>query len=167
MKTRLLMLMLTMVTLSHTASLQAHHSSSMLETSSAFWLQGRVVATRFANPHVFITLEVMTDDAGVEIWTIEGPRLGRFEQLGVNQRFLNSGDVIEVCAFHFKEGLQMRRGVLDDSEDGIRGQFVHGRVLVLASGQAWLWGAYGRLEQCVNPQQWDSILRGALPLPPL
>jgi hypothetical protein len=37
-------------------------------------------------------------------------------------------------------------------------------VLVLPNGQKVQWGPYGRLEECVNPDEWDSIVTGANPL---
>jgi hypothetical protein len=132
-------------------SLQAHHSSALFDMSTHIWLKGTVVRYEAINPHALIELEERTGDGQIQRWIVEGPRLGRLERLGVDGDFVNIGDVIEVCGFFGKD-------------DVSRNSRVHGHVLVLADGQKWQWGPYGRLERCVHPDDWDSIATGSNPL---
>lgn len=133
------------------APLQAHHSSALFDLSMHTWLKGRVTSYEAINPHARITLEVADDKGDVRQWTIEGPRLGRIERLGIDGDFVSVGDVIEVCGFFAKGG-------------NARSSRVHGHVVVLANGEMWQWGPYGRLELCVHPDDWDSIATGSNPL---
>lgn len=133
-------------------SLEAHHSSSMFDVSSSIWVKGTVVRYEPINPHSMIMLDVKNDAGQVEHWTVEGPRLGRLDQLGVDENFLTAGDVIEVCGFFYKEDVA--------AQGPFSKNHVHGRVLVLSDGEKWLWGPYGNLENCLGKDQWASIHRG-------
>jgi hypothetical protein len=138
-------------------SLRAHHSDRMIDGSTAIWLKGTVLRYEPMNPHAMIYLEVATESGQFQTWTVEGPRLGRLEGLGVDGNFLQVGDVIEICGF-FPVGavLALRP----------KPQFVHGKILVTPDGQKWAWGPYGRLKNCVDEDEWDSIARGTNPLRP-
>lgn len=140
-----------LISLACVGSLQAHHSSALFDMSTHIWLKGTVVRYEAINPHALIDLEVHTDSGEIQQWTVEGPRLGRLERLGVDGDFVNIGDIIEVCAFFGKE-------------DVTRDSRVHGHVIVRPDGQKWQWGPYGRLERCVHPDDWDSIATGTNPL---
>jgi hypothetical protein len=131
----------------------AHHSSSMFDMTEHLWLRGTVVSYRPINPHALIELEERTEDGQVRRWTVEGPRRDRLVGLGVDDDFLKAGDVIDVCGFFGKD-------------DVLRNQRIHAKVLVTPDGQKWQWGPYGRLESCVDPDDWDSIARGTNPLRP-
>ena len=132
---------------------KAHHSSSMFDMSTHVWLRGTVVSYEPINPHALIELEERTEDGQVRRWTVEGPRLGRIAALGVDEDFLEVGEVIDVCGFFGKD-------------DTFRDRRVHGKVLVTPDGQKWQWGPYGRLESCVDPNDWSSIAHGTNPLRP-
>lgn len=137
-------------------TLEAHHSSSMFDVAASKWVKGTVVRYEPINPHTVLVIEEPTGDGRVREWTVEGPRLGRLDQLGVGQDFLKVGDVIEVCGFFYKEDVAAR-GPFSENH-------VHGRVLVLSDGQKWMWGPYGHLENCVSRDEWDSIHRGSTPV---
>lgn len=130
---------------------RAHHSSSMFDITTHMWLRGKVVSYKPINPHALIELEERTEDGRVRVWTVEGPRRERIEGLGVDEDFLEVGDLIEVCGFFGKDDL-------------LRNQRIHAKVLVTPDGQKWQWGPYGRLEGCVDPDDWDSIAHGTNPL---
>jgi len=134
------------------SSLSAHHSSSLFDVSRSVWVKGTVIRFEAINPHSMIWMEERTEDGQIRQWTVEGPRLGRLAQLSVAGDFLKVGDVIEVCGFFYKEGLAARDPFPDTR--------VHGRVLMRADGEKWLWGPYGRLENCIDPDEFSSIQRG-------
>jgi hypothetical protein len=106
-----------------------------------------------------ITLEVPKDGGKGETWTVEGPILSRLAQMNLAADFLKPGDVIEVCGFEFKE--QYRSPA--------RPLFVHGHLLVLPDGRKQSWGPYGKLDNCIRPddeaEAWLDFL-GADPLAP-
>ena len=132
-------------------SLQAHHSNALFDMSTHIWLKGTVVRYEPVNPHAIIELEERSEDGQVRRWTVEGPRLARLDRLGIDGDFVKIGDVIEVCGFFGKA-------------DVSRNSRVHGHVVVRQDGQMWQWGPYGRLERCVHPDDWDSVVTGTNPL---
>jgi hypothetical protein len=81
--------------------------------------------------------------------------------MGLDKDFLKIGDVIEVCGFALKEEVVSRRS--SEDTDGLSPPFVHGHVLVMPDGQMQSWGPYGKLDNCVRPddqrQAWLDLLR--------
>jgi len=148
------------------SSLRAHHSISMIDTSTPIWVKGTVVHYEIVNPHTMIALEERMGDGQVKRWTVEGPIVSRIQRMGVDENFLKDGDVIEVCGFAPKAVLA-RQGSYEP--DGVSVPFVHGHMLVMPDGEMSPWGPYGKLENCVRPgdhvQTWldflntDSIAR--------
>ena len=138
-------------------SLRAHHSDRMIDGSTAILLTGTILRYQPINPHAMISLEVRTEGGELQTWTVEGPRLGRVEGLGVKGDLVRVGDVIEVCGFFpMAEVLSTRP----------KPQYVHGKILVTPDGKKWAWGPYGRLKNCVSEDEWDTIARGTNPLRP-
>jgi hypothetical protein len=113
-----------------------------------------------------IELEERREDGQVQRWTIEGPFPGRLNRIlslnrmGVDEDFLKVGDVIEVCGFALKEDVSSQRSSPDT--DGLPPPFVHGHVLVMPDGQMQSWGPYGKIDNCVRPndltQSWLDFL---------
>ena len=145
-------------------TLQAHHSSGMFDLSRSLWVKGAVVRYQHMNPHALITLEERKADGKIQQWIVEGPRLGRIELLGVDEHFIKLGEVIDVCGFFYKDEAIGRR--LSPDPDSAAIHYIHGQVLVKSDGQKWLWGPYGQLDRCVNPDEWDTLNHGNNPLPP-
>lgn len=110
-----------------------------------------------------IELEERTEDGQVQQWTIEGPFPGRLNRiLALNGMsgdadFLRPGDVIEVCGFFPK-----RNTGTSPNYDGAPRRFVHGQVLVMPDGRLQSWGPYGKLDNCVRPndrpERWLNFL---------
>ena len=69
-----------------------------------------------------------------------------------------AGDVIEVCGFALKEEYSRPSADTDDA----RPRFVHGHVLVMPDGHMQSWGPYGKLDNCIRPddqaQSWLDFL---------
>ena len=137
------------------ASSQAHHSDRMIDGSTAVWLTGTVLSYQPIHPHAMITLEVARSDGEPQMWTVEGPRLGRIAGLGIDGDIVEAGDVIQVCGFY------PIREVLDERP---KPRYIHGKILVTPDGQKWAWGPYGRLKNCVDEDDWGSIESGTNPL---
>lgn len=147
------------------ASLHAHHSISMIEVSTPIWVKGIVIRYEPVNPHVMIVLEERKPGGQVQRWNVEGPTLQRLDRMRVSGTFLKAGDVIEVCGFAFKKGGLIQKMFPD--ADGSSLPFVHGHMLVLADGEMWLWGPYGKLDNCIRPGDRSSAWLDFLKTAPL
>jgi hypothetical protein len=122
-------------------SLRAHHSSAMFDVGTAIWVKGTVVRYNAINPHAMILLEHRREDGQVQRWTVEGPDPGRLARMGIGKGFVKAGDLIEVCGFAFREQLQNRSALPS----------LHGHLLVMPDGKMHSWGPYGKLENCIRP----------------
>ena len=133
-------------------SLRAHHSVRMIEVSTSIWVKGTVVRYEPISPHTMFELEETRADGQVQRWTIEGPFPGRLSRilsvngLGADEAFLKAGDVIEVCGFFPK-----RSESTSPTADRSSLRYVHGHVLVMPDGRMESWGPYGKLDNCVRP----------------
>jgi len=147
-------------------SARAHHSVSMFDLGKPIWIKGTVVSFEPVNPHVLFTLEERQRDGQVRLWRVEGPGLNSFTRRGVGKDFLQPGDALEVCGFGFKDEVLARNGGLDAR--GMSRPGLHGHLLVSPDGRMRLFGGYGKLDNCVRPddqvQDWATFLnadRGA------
>jgi hypothetical protein len=135
-------------------SIGAHHSESMF-APEAVWVTGTVVAFSRVNPHAVILVEEAGSDGNVRRWAVEGRSLAQLDGLGIGADYLSVGDEIEVCAFP-------RRQASASGADGAP-PFVHGLVLAKGNGEMILWGTYGKLTNCVRPEDeaglWVGFLR--------
>ena len=129
--------------------LRAHHSVSMFDISAPVWLKGTVVRYEPVNPHVMITLDAAGADGKAQRWTVEGPILARLQRMNLPAGFLKVGDVIEVCGFAYKP--EISTNGRPPPSGGVWPYIVHGHMLVTQSGQKQPWGPYGKIENCVRP----------------
>ncbi len=146
----------TLAALACGGSVHAHHSISMIDTSTPVWVKGTIVRYEIVNPHTVIEIEETTSDGQRRRWTVEGPALHRFARQDLDESFVGEGDVIEVCGFTPKR-------LLDPANpNSPRPPYVHGHLLVKANGQRSPWGSYGKMENCVRPgddaQSWVQFL---------
>jgi hypothetical protein len=129
----------------------------MFDVSTSVWVKGTVVAYEPISPHTMIALEESREDGQVQQWTIEGPIPGRLKRilrlngLGPDVDLLKVGDVIEVCGFVPKRSIASRNSA--PTADGSSQPFIHGHVLVMPDGRMQSWGPYGKLDNCVRPDE--------------
>jgi hypothetical protein len=145
-------------------SAQAHHSNGMFDLSTAFWVKGTVVRYEPVSPHAMIELEERTADGGLQRWSVEGPAPGRlqrildFRKMGAEQHVVKAGDVIEVCGFDLRAEYRARGVEPHDAST----KFIHGPVIVMPDGNMQSWGPYGKLDNCVRPNDraktWGDFL---------
>src|SRR5262249_36495769 len=85
-----------------TASVRAHHSGFMYETTP-LWIKGTVVRFERKNPHSVMTLEERTEPKQVRRFGVEGPAAFQLDQMGVRDEDVPGvGDVVEFCAFPYR-----------------------------------------------------------------
>jgi hypothetical protein len=146
----------TVITLALVGNVAAHHSISMFDISKAIWLEGKVVRYAPVAPHAMIAVEVTSDDGKVEQWVVEGPNPARLKNvldlngLSAGEDFLQAGASIGVCGFALKQQWKPERMYPDSVWSSTR--FVHGQMIVTPDGRMQSWGPYGKLENCVRPQ---------------
>lgn len=139
-----------LMALAGASPVQAHHSITMFQLWAPIWLAGTVVSYEPVNPHVRFVLEETTGDGTVRRWSIEGPALRRLGQMGVGTDFIEPGDVLEVCGFPPKAEFSTDPPSPDTRTYPPR--VVHGHVLLMPDGRMRRWGPYGKLENCIRPE---------------
>jgi len=137
--------------------LGAHHSISTVDITTPVWIRGTVVRYELGSPHTMIELDETTPDGHVVRWTLDGPWPGRIQRMHVDKTLMKPGDVIEVCGFHYKSQR------LAHAETGAPvPPSMHAQLLVMPGGRMQPWGPYGKLDNCVRPdddsQSWVDFL---------
>ena len=137
--------------------LGAHHSISTVDITTPVWVKGTVVRYEIGNPHTMIELDATSADGQVVRWTVDGPIPARAQRMGVDGSLLTRGDVIEACGFHYKS-----QRVAHAETGAPLPPFMHAHLLVLPDGRMQPWGPYGKLNNCVRPdddsQSWVDFL---------
>ena len=106
-------------------SVSAHHTWPV-SYSKLVKVKGTVTEINWANPHPMITLQVRTDDGGVERWSVGGPATSRMEANGWTKTTVKPGDVITGIGYQFQDGqkvIRLEKVVLADGKE----MLVYGR----------------------------------------
>lgn len=74
----------------------AHHSAAAYDTQKDVKISGTVVQYRFANPHVYITLQVRRDDGSTSIMEVEAGAASVLNGLGFTKDSVRVGEVVTV-----------------------------------------------------------------------
>ena len=99
--------------------LSAHHSWPV-SYSQLVTVKGTVTEFMWANPHPIITLEVRTNDGGIEKWLVGGPAINRMEANGWTKTTVKPGDVITGIGYQFADGqkiVRLEKAVLPDGKE--------------------------------------------------
>ncbi len=78
------------------ASALAHHSSAMFNKATVVDVTATVVEFQWANPHVWIEIEVAADDGTKSAWSIEGLGPNGLFRKGWRPTSFQPGDVIQI-----------------------------------------------------------------------
>lgn len=89
-------LLLSCVVLAVAAPALAHHSAAAYDTQKEVKISGTVVQYRFANPHVYLTLQVKKDDGSVSTVEVEAGAAAVLNGLGFTKDSVKSGEVVTV-----------------------------------------------------------------------
>src|SRR5881397_1328512 len=99
--------------------LSAHHSWPV-SLSELVTVKGTVTEFMWANPHPMITLEVRTNDGGIEKWLVGGPAVSRMEANGWTKTTVKPGDVITGIGYQYADGqkiVRLERVVMPDGKE--------------------------------------------------
>jgi hypothetical protein len=133
---------LVFATLACAPSVDAHHSSSLFDFARPQWVKGTVVSYVPGNPHTMIVLDQRNDRGETQRSSIEGPILARLRRMNLPADFLKAGDVIEICAFPYRN---------DGAASARNSTALHGHVILLPTGRLQPWSPYGKLDNCIRP----------------
>jgi hypothetical protein len=74
----------------------AHHSAAAYDTQKQVKISGTVVQYKFANPHVYLTLQVKKDDGSTSTVEVEAGAAAVLNGLGFTKDSIKNGDVVSV-----------------------------------------------------------------------
>jgi Family of unknown function (DUF6152) len=145
MKEKTVLWVAAIVTFACPSAVRGHHSMAMFDIANPMWIKGTVVRYEAVNPHARIALDQKAPDGSVHRWVVEGPNLNRLGRMNVGIDFLKAGDTIEICGFPFKG-----QTPIPDARGAAR-PAMHAHVLVMPDGKMRLFGPYGKLANCIRP----------------
>ena len=119
MKAMLTPVLVVLALVSAAIPLSAHHSWPV-NMSRLVTVKGTVVEFAWENPHPMITLEVRTDDAKMERWSVGGPAINRMEANGWSRTTVKPGDVMTGIGYQYSNGqkvVRLERVVLADGRE--------------------------------------------------
>jgi len=87
------------------APLAAHHSfAAEFDEKKTINLKGAVTKMEWANPHIWVYLDVKTGDGAVQHWQCEGGAPNTLVRHGWNRSSLKPGDQIIIDGYLAKDG---------------------------------------------------------------
>jgi len=96
----------------------AHHAWHRYDMSNLTTVKGTVTQFDWANPHVWISLEVTDDKNSVEKWSAGGPSPSRMANTGWDKDTLKPGDQITAIGHRISDGTYFLRLVKVVKSDG-------------------------------------------------
>ena len=76
------------------ASVVAHHSAAMFDTTTEMTLQGSVVEWQWRNPHCTLRMDVKGADGAVKTWSVATANIADLSKRGWSRRTFNVGDTV-------------------------------------------------------------------------
>ena len=82
----------------------AHHGNAAYETDKSVNVKGTVTNYIWANPHVFVKVDVKDDSGNVAHWIVEAQNPVSMSQIGWSKDTFKPGDQVEIDAMPAKNG---------------------------------------------------------------
>jgi hypothetical protein len=92
------------LTLTITSSVLAHHSSAMFDKSIVREAEATVIEFQWANPHVWIQIEIESDSGEAQEWSIETLGPNSLFRKGWRPNSFQPGDSIEIKFNPMRDG---------------------------------------------------------------
>lgn len=86
------------------ASAPAHHSHAMFDQTKEVTIVGTVKAFNFANPHVYLFVDVKNPDGTVTTWPIEMSTIRNMVSRGITATTFRYGDTVAVTFNPLRDG---------------------------------------------------------------
>jgi len=82
----------------------AHHGNASYDTTKSLNVKGTVTAYVWANPHVFVKVDVKDDSGNTVHWIVEAQNPVSMMQIGWSKDTFKPGDEVEIDAMPAKNG---------------------------------------------------------------
>jgi hypothetical protein len=82
----------------------AHHSHAMYDASGEIELDGVLTEVRWANPHVWLYLDVENEDGTSRSWAMEGAAIDQLARKGWEREMLRVGSPIKISCYQLRSG---------------------------------------------------------------
>jgi hypothetical protein len=106
---RLAMLMVLAGLLTASVPAFAHHAWHGFDNANQATVKGTVTSFDWANPHVWIYLDVTGDKGGIQKWSAGGPSPSRMANTGWDKETLKPGDQISATGIRSNDGAYILR----------------------------------------------------------
>ena len=93
-----------MALLAVSVPLFAHHGNAAYDTEKSVNVKGMVTNYIWANPHVFVKVDVKDDGGNVAHWIVEAQNPVSMSQIGWSKDTFKPGDQVEIDAIPAKNG---------------------------------------------------------------
>jgi len=148
----------TLMVLASAGSMLAHHALGNYDTTKAVHVKGTVVLFQMVNPHSILILDEKSENGKTQRWAIDGPTVRQLTQNGFAKDRLKAGDVVEVCGYVTRAGVESERTVNTEpitlslkaiTPRNMIGKIMDGELLVMPDGQQLKWSDYG-IHKCFD-----------------
>ena len=85
-------------------SLFAHHGNAAYDTTKTITVKGTVTDYVWANPHVFVKVDVKDEGGNLAHWIVEAQNPVSMTQIGWSKNTFKTGDEVEIEAMQAKNG---------------------------------------------------------------
>ena len=82
----------------------AHHAGSMFDREQQVELVGVIREFQWTNPHIWIQVEVPSDNGDLEEWSVEGGVPNRLFRAGWRPTSFEPGDQVTIRGFPMRDG---------------------------------------------------------------
>src|SRR5215831_17711305 len=148
----------TIIVLASAGSLVAHHALGQFDTTTAVRVKGTIAWFERVNPHSILFVDQKGADGQIQRWAVDGPSALQLKRMGIDIQTLKVGDVVEVCGYATKEGVESQRTVFSEpvslSLQKMSGRRLNGELLVMPDGRKQSWSDYGH-HKCFGPDYHD------------
>ena len=97
----------------------AHHSyTAEFDTTKPIKLSGVLTRLEWANPHIWLYLDVKDDKGNVTNWGFSASPPGMLQRRGITKNSLKLGDVLTIAGHRAKDGSNNASGGRVTFEDG-------------------------------------------------
>ncbi|MGH8102209.1 MAG: DUF6152 family protein, partial [Chthoniobacterales bacterium] len=93
-----LALILVIVLLANSRPIFAHHGNASYDTSKLITIEGKVAQFMWANPHVYLRVDVKNEAGETEHWVIEGQNAPTQAGNGWTKDMFKAGDTVKIEA---------------------------------------------------------------------
>lgn len=100
------LVLLTIVLLAPIPALAHHSFAAVFDANQPITLDGEVTKVEWTNPHIWLYLNVRSEDGRVAAWQCEGGTPNSLRRFGWTANTLQAGDQVEIEGFRAHDGTE-------------------------------------------------------------